>query len=231
MEAKNRLNTNTIIGIFVILAGGLLLLRNFGYVPGEYLWYIFRWQTFLIVLGVVFYFNANNKTIGLTLAIVGILGWFPEIWPVLLIGVGLYLVFRKKINKTITQDSGMQDENYEPSKMLNDTSIFGGAKKTVQIDNFKGGNITAIFGGSEINFMDSTLAEGVHRLDVFFLFGGSNLMVPSDWNVSIQANSIFGGIKDKRIIQQSQVFDKNKQLIISGVILFGGGELKNYISF
>ncbi len=92
-------------------------------------------------------------------------------------------------------------------------------KKNIQIDGFKGGNITAIFGGSELNFTDSTLADGINNLEVIFIFGGTNIMIPSDWSVSIQTTSILGSMKDKRIIQQSQAFDKNKQLVITGIAL------------
>ncbi len=66
---------------------------------------------------------------------------------------------------------------------------------------------------------------------LFFIFGGTNIMIPSDWSVSIQTTSILGSMKDKRIIQQSQAFDKNKQLVITGIALFGGGEIKNFVSF
>ncbi|MBU0475406.1 MAG: cell wall-active antibiotics response protein [Bacteroidetes bacterium] len=224
MEPKFK--PNTIVGVIVILVGSLFLLKNFGLFPYEFWELIFRWQTFLILIGTIIYFN-SNKSVGLTLVVIGGLCWVPDIWPILLIALGAYVIFR---NKKISLNSEKMHE-YNPNEMINDVSIFGGATKSIQIDNFRGGNLTAIFGGSEIDLMDSNLAEGINRLEIFFMFGGTNMKVPSNWNVKIEITPIFGSFKDKRIIQQNQVFDDSKTLIITGITIFGGGELKNYIKF
>lgn len=231
METKNKVGSNTIIGIIILLAGGLLLLRNFGFVPGEYVRFIFTWKTIIIVIGMALFFSANNKTVGTIFIFVGILGWLPDIWPALLIAVGVYIIFRNRKSDSTHNFEELNNYSSEPGKTINDTSIFGGSKKNIQIDGFKGGNVTAIFGGSELNFRDSTLAEGTHQLDVLFIFGGTNLMIPSDWSVSLETSTFLGSMKDKRIIQQSQVYDKNKHLRITGTALFGGGEIKNFVSF
>lgn len=225
METKFK--PNTIVGVIVILVGSLFLLKNFGFFPDEFWGLIFRWQTFLILIGTIIYFN-SNKSVGLTLVVIGALCWVPDIWPLLLIALGAYVIFR---NKSISLNSEKVYDEYNPNEMINDISIFGGATKSIQIDNFRGGNLTAIFGGSEIDLMDSNLAEGTNRLEIFFMFGGTNMKVPSNWNVKFQITPIFGSFKDKRIIQQNQVFDDSKTLIITGITIFGGGELKNYIKF
>ncbi len=231
MEAKKNIQANTIIGIIVILIGGAFLARNFDIIPYFYLGMIFRWQTILIVIGLTMYISSSNKSVGIIMVIIGAFGLIPDIWPLIFIGLGGYIIFKNKKIIPKNSEENTFSESPNPSQMINDTSIFGGGKKRFQIDNFRGGNITAIFGGSEINFMDSTLADGTSKLNLFFLFGGSSLAIPSDWNVSIQTINIFGGFTDKRAIQQNQEFDSNKQLIITGIVLFGGGDLKNYISF
>ena len=192
---------------------------------------IFRWQTILILIGLTMYIRSNNKSVGITLIVIGLLGLLPNVWPIIFIALGGYIIFKNKKSTKLNAEENTFSEYPDPSQMVNDTSIFGGGKKKFQIDNFRGGNITAIFGGSEINFMDSTLADGTSKLDLFFLFGGSSFAIPSDWNVSIQTINIFGGFTDKRAIEQSQEFNSNKQLVITGIVLFGGGDLKNYISF
>jgi len=228
MEAK--LKPNTIVGIFIIIIGSLFLLKNFGVLPQEFFWKIFGWQAIIILIGIIFYFN-SNKSIGVTLIVLGILSWIPDIWPVLIIALGVFVIIKNKTNYFSNAKAENSSDIYDPNQMINDVSIFGGAKKSYQIDNFKGGNITAIFGGSEIDLSDCTLADGSNKLDIFFLFGGSNIKVPSSWKVLIEVTPILGAFTDRRIIQQSQVFDNSKTLIISGVTIFGGGELKNYIKF
>lgn len=231
METKKNIQTNTILGIIIILVGGLFLMRNFDLFPNEYLGIIFRWQSIIILLGAVVYFSSSNKNIGLIILVVGFLGLLPDLWPIIFIAIGGYIIFRnRKGNIGISINDSISEE-YNPNQMINDTSIFGGAKKAYQIDNFRGGNITAIFGGSEISLMNCNLAEGTNRLDVFFLFGGSKIIVPNDWNVSIQVTPILGGFADKRIIQHDQEIDKSKTLLITGVSMLGGGELQNYNNF
>jgi predicted membrane protein len=228
MESK--IKPNMIVGIVVIIIGSLFLLKNFGIFPPEFLWKIISWQTILIVIGTVFYFN-SNKSVGVTLIVVGALSWIPDIWPILIILLGLYIVIKNKTNFFNKNEQEPINDNFDPNQKIYDTSLFGGGKKSFQIDNFKGGNVTSIFGGSEIDLMDCTLANGTNRLELFFLFGGSSLKIPSNWNVLIQLTPIFGGFSDKRTMPQSQVFDNSKTLIISGIVVFGGGELTNYVKF
>ncbi len=227
MNTKNNIQTNTLIGIVIIIVGGLFLARNFGFFPGEYLALIFRWQTFALIGGAIIYFTSNNKSVGLTIFIVGILGVLPDIWPIIFIALGGYIIYKNRNSHSEIDDATFTEYKTE-NQTITDTSIFGGGKKTFQIDNFAGGNVTAIFGGSEINMIDSTLADGTSKLEVLFLFGGSSIIIPREWNVSIQTISIFGGFKDKRVIQHNQEVGSDKQLIITGIILFGGGDLKNW---
>jgi hypothetical protein len=69
------------------------------------------------------------------------------------------------------------------------------------------------------------MAEGRHQLECVNIFGGSSMIVPSDWNIVVEVVSIFGGFADKRV---PTVVDPTKTLIIKGVAIFGGGEIKNH---
>jgi predicted membrane protein len=93
--------------------------------------------------------------------------------------------------------------------------------------NFRGGKLTAVFGGSEIDLFDCRLAEGTNYLDVFAMFGGTDITMPSDWNVKVEVLPIFGGFTDKRRKEPNHVPDPERKLIIKGLVLFGGGNLKS----
>jgi len=70
------------------------------------------------------------------------------------------------------------------------------------------------------------LAEGKNYLEVTMIFGGSKFIVPEDWDIKLEITSVFGGFSDKR--QRTIVVpDKSRQLVISGVAIFGGGEITN----
>ncbi len=225
MEKRNSIAANTVIGIIVMLVGGLFLARNFDFFPGEYLRLIFTWQSILIVIGIITYLSSGNKPLGVIIASVGILGFIPNFWALLLIGLGGYIIYR---NQSKPSDENMHESVNAANEgdYINDISIFGGSKKSFQVDNFRGGNITAIFGGSEINMIDSSLCDGISTLNLFFLFGGTSIRVPSNWNVYIQLTPIFGGFKDKRILVSDDK-STDKKLVIRGFVLFGGGDLKN----
>jgi len=59
------------------------------------------------------------------------------------------------------------------------------------------------------------------------IFGGSKFVVPDGWDIKLEVTSIYGGFSDKRE-RSIVVTDPKKQLRITGVAIFGGGELANY---
>ena len=91
---------------------------------------------------------------------------------------------------------------------------------------FKGGKVSNIFGGTEIDLTQATLAEGRNELIIECIFGGVTLIVPSDWKVVLNMSSIMGGFSDKRMyIKESS---DSRILIVKGTAIFGGGEVKSY---
>lgn len=179
-------------------------------------------------------------------------------WPVVIIIVGLMLVFRKPGEDgsypwTRSSDQkgprGPRDPKNPPrggggggdgernkstafsdTEYLDDVAIFSGSTKKINTNNFRGGRMTAIFGGSEVNLTRSRLAPGKNYLHVFFMFGGSEIVVPSDWNVVLEATPIFGGFSDERYVssQLQSGEGSDSVLIIKGLVVFGGAELKSY---
>ena len=95
-------------------------------------------------------------------------------------------------------------------------NIFGGGERTINSDNFKGGKITCVFGGSSIDMLSAKLAPGNNVIDVFTVFGGSKLIIPSDWDIKLDVVAIFGGFSDKRrnITTSSE---GDSRLIIKGI--------------
>jgi predicted membrane protein len=88
--------------------------------------------------------------------------------------------------------------------------------------------LTAIFGGSKIDLRSATLAKGRNVLDIFFVFGGSKLIIPTSWDIKIEVSSIFGGFSDKRHMRPDEVRDPSRELIIKGVTFFGGGDIEGF---
>ncbi len=108
--------------------------------------------------------------------------------------------------------------------------VFGGTKERPGIEEFKGGEINCVFGGMELDLGGSTLAEGVHTLELNSVFGGIVVSVPRDWKVEIRQTNVFGHFSDNRQTGGYQgdgmEQDNSRVLVIEAASVFGGGELK-----
>jgi hypothetical protein len=122
----------------------------------------------------------------------------------------------------------VQDDTEAKDGVLNDSAIFNGEKKIVTSQNFKGGKIVAIFGGAEIDLTQAKLAPGKNYLELTCIFGGVTVIVPTDWNIHNEISAVLGGIEDKRRTFVRLPENDDKQLIIVGTAMFGGGEIKSY---
>lgn len=229
-------NGKLIFGGLLILAGVLMMLGNFDFININLGYYIFNWKSFLIYLGVYFLATRPNKNMAYILIGLGVLFWFPSLlgetirlhnvfWPLILIALGYLLINRQRTSwNGVQHDSDKKDG--EESGYLDHLSFFGGSIKIIQSNHFKGGNITAIFGGSEFDLRHVEMESDAAVIDVFTLFGGTKFVVPEDWNIQPDAITIFGGFSDKRSSALSN--PEGKTLIIRGLIILGGVEIKSF---
>ncbi len=220
-------------GLLIIVAGLLLMARNTGMLEPQVSRIIFSWEMLLIAIGAINLFSRHSIWSGFILISIGVffllVNYFSlpftlwhVFWPVLIIFLGLSMIFgAMKIKKHhfFKQSVSGSEEIFE------DIAIFGGGERQVNTPVFKGGSIIAVFGGSKIDLTRSQLAEGTNVVEVVAIFGGTSVIVPPDWNVRVEVFNIFGGYADKR--NPAQV-DMNKVLIIKGVTIFGGGEIKSF---
>lgn len=109
---------------------------------------------------------------------------------------------------------------------INAQALFTGIQKRVLSKNFKGGKISAIFGGTDLDLSQADLADGA-IINVEVAFGGVKLIVPPHWELQINVTNIFAGIEDKRMYPQTPT-DGTKVLRIYGSIIFGGLEIKSF---
>lgn len=123
-------------------------------------------------------------------------------------------------------ESARQNSRARGEDMIDVTAIFGGIKKRVFSKNFRGGDITTLLGGSEIDFTQADINGRVH-VDMTLFCGGATLIVPANWSVESDLVAIFGGINDKRS-HGVESGENNKVLVISGTAMLGGIEIKNY---
>lgn len=232
-------NRRTIFGFIAVGFGLLLLASNFNFINYNMSRVVFSWQMILIVIGVVQITNHKNKPTGYILIAIGSFFLLPEIfhfpfnfmrlfWPVLLIIVGLsFIFFHRSKNFSASADSKQFDKDNIASAFIDELTIFGGTKRKITNKEFKGGRLTTIFGGAEIDLTQAELAEGSQVLEITCIFGGSSLIVPPDWTIHVDVVSVFGAFEDKR------TFIKKTEktagiLVVKGIAIFGGGDIKSY---
>jgi predicted membrane protein len=227
-------NKRIVIGLVFITLAGLLFADNFDVLPWDWEHYVFTWQTLLIVIGLISLAKSESRTTGIILIVIG--GFFLAakilefpfgvrhlFWPTILAVIGILMIVRQKSHHNIF--SGREAINTDDA--IDDVAIFGGSEQKVKSRNFKGGRLTNIFGGSTFDMLDAQLAPGKNYIDIFCMFGGSKFIVPSDWKVRVEVTAIFGGFADKRKSISTSDTSFDRELVVKGLVLFGGGEIKN----
>ena len=235
-EYNPHTRSRTLLGTIIILIGALYLLKTLDLINLDVSHIIFSFPFVLFAIGIIILLNSRGKLLGILLTLVGALFLLPRIYPnielnndiifpVILIAFGIHMLFKRKIhiNRSHNYQWKTVDNNY-----IDDVAIFGGGHKTIISENFKGGNITAVFGGSEIDLTQCKLAEGDVIIDVEMIFGGTTIMVPKEWNVRVNITPIFGGFSNKVFRNPVTPIDSTRTLIIKGVAIFGGGEIKYF---
>ena len=234
-------------GLILVGVGGALLLRNMDFPLPHW---IFTWPMILILVGVYsgFKHNFRNSSWIILMALGGFflldevipeVNLQPYFWPLFIIVIGLLFILRPRRNswRNYKQDENTWKPNVtinaeeninDSSDFLKISSVFSGVKRTILSKSFKGGNISCVFGGAEVDFTQSDI-QGRIILRIEQVFGGTKLIVPANWTVSNEMDGVFHGVDDKRVFNGSvQSTDPNKVLALKGSCVFAGVEIKSY---
>jgi hypothetical protein len=120
---------------------------------------------------------------------------------------------------------------------LDELNIFWGGRRRVVTKNFRGGEIITIFGGFEIDLREADIQGDIAQIEIVTIFGGGEIRIPANWSVVLETVGIFGGATDRTLHPEEPNRDASgvatasgprpKKLIIKGVCIFGGINLKN----
>lgn len=225
--------THVIVGAVIIIIGMIMLLRNFNIIPEWFHEFFFRWQFILIAIGLISLITNHNKVPGLILILIGVFFLAPHYFkefrnyfiPLAIILVGLAILLKRRRHYGTSYEPS--DVEISDSDVIDITAVFSGSERQVTTRNFRGGKITTVFGGCEVNFLNADFDSPEVVIEVSAVFGGVSLIIPSNWEVLIAVNHIFGGFADKRYLPADHKFDPLKKIILKGDVVFGGGEIKS----
>jgi predicted membrane protein len=221
-------DSRTFVGIIFVAIGGLWLARNYGLLEYDFFRTSNLAAMLLIVIG-LFQFARKAYTPAIVLIGIGLLLLFDfhdweNIWPAIFILVGISFILQWNRSSHRRHFRNLGSDSQSSTDYIDETAVFGGRTISIVSENFQGGKITAIFGGSKINLRYAKPVPGC-TIDVANIFGGTKIIVPEDWNVKVEVVSIFGGFEDKRGPSVISRTGGGKIVIIKGTCIFGGGEV------
>lgn len=280
-----------------VLAGLILMVVGIGFLFNQldmfdFPHYLFNWHLGLILLG-LFIGSRNNfrnsawyimVAIGaiLLLGDVTNINLHNVIWPLAIIGVGIWLIVKRNHHYDKSKWSKKWEDKWEqkwddkwekkwgndkyrssnPSEpvvdytvppadapngpaaepeqagstsvppphsdddYLDNVAVFGSINKTILSKDFKGGEIVNIFGGAELDFTQADI-QGRVVIEITQVFGGTKLLVPSNWKVISDMSAVFAGIDDKRIKTPASA-ESSKILVLKGTSIFAGIDIRSY---
>ena len=230
-ETTNRASIQVVIGILVIAVGVLFLLDNLGIL--DFHGIARFWPVSFIVIGAIkmsdtkshngYFFGALLIFIGvlMTLNRLGFLYFsWRTMWPLLLIVLGGSVLYKALTGRRLTSSAVQNKETGE--SVVDITAILGGIERRVTTPTFRGGEITAMFGGCVLDMREASM-EGEAVLNVFAVCGGITIKVPPDWTVSLLGTPIMGGFEEKTVLPKTG----GKRLIVQGYAIMGGVEVRN----
>ncbi|HWJ93563.1 MAG TPA: DUF5668 domain-containing protein, partial [Telluria sp.] len=151
------------------------------------------------------------------------------VWPLLLMACGAVVVFRavgaKRFGRTVdlTKPGTTVDADAPSDTVVNATAILGGFERRIITQDFRGGEVTAILGGCDLDMRGASI-NGEAVLNVFALFGGISIKCPPDWTVVVHGTPILGGFEEKVAAPPPGV---SKRLVVTGYAIMGGVEVRN----
>lgn len=226
---EQRVTPQLVIGLLVIAVGVVLTLDNFGLVrAAEYLRF---WPAGLIIIGLLKVFYARHgepgAVGGLFFAAVGT--WLlldelalirvdiRDVWPALLVAGGGYLVWQALARPRSA------DAADDTSALVSAVSVLSGVTRSNSSSAFRGGDLTAVMGGCEIDLRQAAI-DGEAVIEVFALWGGIEIRVPDDWTVESRVVPLLAGVEDKTRPPRG---GSRHRLVLRGLVVMAGVEVKN----
>jgi hypothetical protein len=241
MSTNRKCNASLIFGVVAIIAGTVLMLDRLGYVDAHL---IFRlWPLILIALGINTLLQKRGGVVqriggdeyivgsgrgniigGGMLILVGVLNLlftlhyfrWSQMWPVMLIGFGLLMVWESQRPRQERSNVGGDGSAH---------SVFASVEKSIDTRDFREATVESVFGSIELDLGRAEMVEDKAYLNVACVFASVEVRIPDHWNVLIEANAVFGSCENKARPPLPSATPKT--LIVRGDAVFGSIEIRN----
>ncbi len=224
--------TNQVIwGIVLIGIGTVWALNAFGLTDID-LFFDGWWTLFIIIPSIVGLFSNHDKTgniIGLCIGVFLLLCCqdimdFGMIWklaiPVIIVIFGIKMIVGSLWNANSIEN--LKQIQTESGNVVSKATVFSGETLDFSGEVFQGAQLNAVFGGLKCDLRRAQIDQDC-LIDASAIFGGVDIYVPTNVNVKVSSNSVFGGVTNKAPC----FHDENAPTIyIKGNCMFGGVDVK-----
>lgn len=225
------------LGILLIAVGLGFLLEQFEIISFSEAFSTY-WPSILVLIGLSGLLDKKSSKFGNLLLI--ILGGLIQVdrldlvdinvyrlfWPIILILAGLQIIVSRSsiaVNTGSNNRKKSFSKNISTEDVVNEFVLMSGIETNNQSQQFKGGKVTAIMGGIDIDFRGARLHNNEALLEVNAIMGGVNIIVPETWRVEVKGTPILGGWGNKR---KQNIDPKAPVLIVNCFVMFGGMDIK-----
>lgn len=222
-------------GLVLVAWGGLLLLRQTGYLSPALQAFDF-WPLILIGVGIsiaVRRFHFGSMLVGLAVAALGAgllaqrLGWvvgIAHLWPLLLIAAGLGVIVNG-FGRRHHHLARLPDEKVSADELQRSVSM-GGLAVAVDSQQFKGGALSVTMGEIKADLRRAAIAGEEATLEVSVTMGGIELYVPPHWQVVSDVSPFMGTVEDKTD-PRPDAAGVQRRLVLRGSITMGAVTVRN----
>lgn len=218
-DAASPVRNRTTLGLVLIVVGLVFSLDSAGVLHTDGLGH--WWPLFLIGIGIVKVRQPREdgqRAAGVAFLLLGglfqltIVLSFGASWTLLMVAVGVFLLWQG-----IEGPRG-DAVTVSESPYLSDMALIGYLKRSHQSANFRGGSVTAVMGGVELDLRRAALTSGTAHLDVVAFWGGIEIKVPPTWTVDARVVPLMGAFENK---VDSPAVSGGPRLVVRGHAIMG----------
>lgn len=216
-------------GVVFIVLGVVIAINSLG-IAKINVFFSGWWTLFIIIPCFINFIKGNSRMasfIGLVIGIALLLCaqniitfsvirklTIPFIFVVIGLGFLFKDLFYSKINDKI--------KTLNKSNLKEYAATFGGNKVDMSNEVFEGVDLTAVFGGVELNLVGSIVKQDC-IINATSVFGGITIKAPENINVKVKSTSIFGGVENK---VKNKNAENTPTIYVNAFCMFGGVEIK-----
>lgn len=225
-------NIGSILWGLVLIVIGLIIGGNALEITNINIFFDGWWTLIIIIPCFIGLFKEREKTgniIGLLIGVALLLACqdlleFDLIWkllfPTILVIIGLSIIFKDVIGGKVSKEIKKLNENKTGENEY--CATFSEQNIKFDGEQFKGTNLTAVFGGIKCDLRDAIIEEDV-VINTSSIFGGIDIYVPENVKVKVKSSSIFGGVSDEKKHSNNS---ESHTIYINSTCVFGGVEIK-----